>query len=139
MLLNYTEAWYRLKVITRVNGTGLMQARSLQLSFKGYCRPVKPLIARSVTGLYTKIRLLQAFNLVKSASHSPVTGQYQGAVTYILHSSVHTNANLLASTYKFSTITSSTVLVGSSPDDKITLLFSDHIMSIVYKTTPVTI
>ena len=55
-----------------------------------------------------------------------------------IHSSVHTNANLLASTYKFSTITSSTVLVGSSPDDKITLLFSDHIMSIVYK-TPVTI
>ena len=55
-----------------------------------------------------------------------------------IHSSVHTNANLSASTYKFSTITSSTVLVGSSPDDKITLLFSDHIMSIVYK-TPVTV
>ena len=53
-----------------------------------------------------------------------------------IHSSVHTNANLLASTYKFSTITSSTVLVGSSPDDKI---FSDHIMSIVCKTTTVTI
>ena len=55
-----------------------------------------------------------------------------------IHGSVHSNANLSASTYKFSTITSSTVLVGSSPDDKITLLFSDHIMSIVYK-TPVTL
>ena len=47
------QLWYKLKVHTLAKGTSFFTG--LQLSFKLYHRPVKFLIIRSVTGLYTSL------------------------------------------------------------------------------------